>query len=136
MKIGRLIANVNNKKNTYMNMLFKQLDLSHGQAIALMEIHKYQVIQQDVLTKHLLIDKSAVTRILKSLEDKELIVKKMSENNRRVFDIFLTQKGEKLYPEVKKIIDETTRTMLKGIDQKQQEQLFELLSKVKRNLER
>lgn len=136
MKIGRLIANVNNKKNTYMNMLFKQLDLSHGQAIALMEIHKYQVIQQDVLTKHLLIDKSAVTRILKSLEDKELIVKKMSENDRRVFDIFLTQKGEKLYPEIKKIIDETTRTMLKGIDQKQQEQLFELLSKVKRNLER
>lgn len=136
MKIGRLIANVNNKKNTYMNMLLKQLDLSHGQAIALMKIHKHQVIQQDVLTKHLLIDKSAVTRILKSLEDKELIVKKMSENNRRVFDIFLTQKGEKLYPEIKKIIDETTRTMLKGIDQKQQEQLFELLSKVKRNLER
>ena len=60
----------------------------------------------------------------------------MSENDRRVFDIFLTQKGEKLYPEIKKIIDETTRTMLKGIDQKQQEQLFELLSKVKRNLER
>ena len=60
----------------------------------------------------------------------------MSENDRRVFDISLTQKGEKLYPEIKKIIDETTRTMLKGIDQKQQEQLFELLSKVKRNLER
>ena len=134
MRLGGLIACINNKKNTYMNMSLKPLDLSHGQAIAMMKIHKYQTIQQDILTKQLQIDKSAVTRILQSLKEKNLIEKTISENDRRVCYISLTLKGKEIYPEIKRIIDETTDVMLTGIDQKQQEELIELLVKIRKNL--
>lgn len=118
-----------------MNVQLKEIGLSHGQAIALKIIYEENNIKQEDLNKRLQIDKSAVTRILKTLEDKQLIIKETSQEDKRNHILSLTSNGKMLYPQIKNVIKETTEVMLKDIDQNQQLLLEELLLKMKMNLE-
>ena len=134
MNLARLISTVHNQKNSYMNGYLKALGLSHGQAITLKIIHEENCIKQDDLNKRLQIDKSAVTRILKTLEEKGLIVKTRCEDDKRNQHIVLTDEGKKLYPSIKQIVLQTANEMLEGIDENKQKQLEKLLLKMKKNL--
>ena len=107
MNLARLISTVHNQKNSYMNGYLKALGLSHGQVITLKIIHEENCIKQDDLNKRLQIDKSAVTRILKTLEEKGLIVKTRCEDDKRNQHIVLTNEGKKLYPSIKQIVLQT-----------------------------
>lgn len=135
MNLSRLISILHNQKNSYMNVQLKEIGLSHGQAIALKIIYEENNIKQEDLNKRLQIDKSAVTRILKTLEDKQLIIKETSQEDKRNHILSLTSNGKMLYPQIKNVIKETTEVMLKDIDQNQQLFLEELLLKMKMNLE-
>ena len=135
MNLSRLISILHNQKNSYMNVQLKEIGLSHGQAIALKIIYEENNIKQEDLNKRLQIDKSAVTRILKTLEDKQLIIKETSQEDKRNHILSLTSNGKMLYPQIKNVIKETTEVMLKDIDQNQQLHLEELLLKMKMNLE-
>ena len=134
MNLSRLISILHNQKNSYMNVQLKEIGLSHGQAIALKIIYEENNIKQEDLNKRLQIDKSAVTRILKTLEDKQLIIKETSQEDKRNHILSLTSNGKMLYPQIKNVIKETTEVMLKDIDQNQQLLLEELLLKMKMNL--
>ena len=120
MNLSRLISILHNQKNSYMNIQLKEFGLSHGQAITLKIIYEENNIKQEDLNKRLQIDKSAVTRILKTLEDKQLIIKKISNEDKRNHILSVTSKGKILYPQIKNVIKETTEVMLKDIDQNQQ----------------
>ena len=135
MNLSRLISILHNQKNSYMNVQLKEIGLSHGQAIALKIIYEENNIKQEDLNKRLQIDKSAVTRILKTLEEKGLIVKTRCEDDKRNQHIVLTNEGKKMYPSIKQIVLQTSNEMLEGIDENQQKQLEELLLKMKKNLE-
>ena len=130
MNLSRLISILHNQKNSYMNVQLKEIGLSHGQAIALKIIYEENNIKQEDLNKRLQIDKSAVTRILKTLEDKQLIIKETSQEDKRNHILSLTSNGKMLYPQIKNVIKETTEVMLKDIDQNQQLLLEELLLKM------
>ena len=135
MNLSRLITILHNQKNSYMNVQLKEFGLSHGQAITLKIIYEENNIKQEDLNKRLQIDKSAVTRILKTLEDKQLIIKETSQEDKRNHILSLTSNGKMLYPQIKNVIKETTEVMLKDINQNQQLFLEELLLKMKMNLE-
>ena len=134
MNLSRLISILHNQKNSYMNVQLKEFGLSHGQASTLKIIYEENNIKQEDLNKRLQIDKSAVTRILKTLEDKGFI-KKTSKEDKRNHVLSLTSKGKELYPKIKDVIKETTEMMIKDIDQNELILLEELLLKMKMNLE-
>ena len=98
-------------------------------------IYEENNIKQEDLKKRLQIDISAVTRILKTLEDKGFIIKKTSKEDKRNHVLSLTSKGKELYPKIKDVIKETTEMMIKDIDQNELILLEELLLKMKMNLE-
>ena len=108
--------------------------LSNGDCLETI-IYEENNIKQEDLNKRLQIDKSAVTRILKTLEDKRFIIKKTAKENKRNHVLSLTSKGKELYPKIKDVIKETTEMMIKDIDQNELILLEELLLKMKMNLE-
>lgn len=135
MRIGKLLASVNNKKDAYYNSQLKAIGLSRGQAFVINVINSYGVIQQDELTKNLEIDKSAVTRILKNLEKNDFIQRQISLHDHRIYEIYLTEKGKKISPIVNEIIENATSVLCEGMTELEKEQLVCLLLKIKENLE-
>lgn len=64
--------------------------------------HKQGITQDDIARKFQ-IDKGAVARSVKKLEDREFIRRIPDPENRRKYLIFLTEKGEQTIPELNAI---------------------------------
>ena len=134
-RIGRIIHHLAILNRNDSNQRLKEYGLTSNEGSVLMFLSRHSKVYQEELIKELQIDKSAVTRILKTLEDKQLIIKETSQEDKRNHILSLTSNGKMLYPQIKNVIKETTEVMLKDIDQNQQLLLEELLLKMKMNLE-
>ena len=76
-----------------------------------------------------------LTRILDRLEAKSLIVRQPDPNDRRVYQVFLTEKGLALVREVEATFQEFSERMLRGVSDEMQRQVRVCLEKLTKNIE-
>ena len=81
-------------------------------------------------------DKTAVTRIINSLEDKSLVVRVSDQIDKRIKRIVLTKKGENLFEDILPIIEKTRSQMNDNIDEDELKTLDTVLKKLIDNHER
>ena len=81
-------------------------------------------------------DKTAVTRIINSLEGKNLVVRVSDQIDKRVKRIILTRKGEKLCDDILPIIEKTRFQMNNDISESELKTLDAVLMKLIENHER
>lgn len=81
-------------------------------------------------------DRPNITRILKILEDMELITKKPDVNKRKIHKIFITDKGRKMYEKVLPTILELWASSLEGVTSEEVDSCLKTLFKIKTNLEK
>lgn len=95
--------------------------------------HKGEQPVQKVAEK-ILVTSGTITYIINKLEKKELVVRKKSEKDKRIFYINLTEEGEKLISEIfddhKQFIDK----LFNGLDNKYKKELLKNLLKLRRNV--
>jgi DNA-binding MarR family transcriptional regulator len=84
----------------FMNRELKHLELTEGQVPYLMVLSKRPGITQDDLARMFHIDKSAIARAIRKLEEKKLVNKVQDPVNRRKYLLSLTGNGEELVPEI------------------------------------
>lgn len=135
MRIGGLITYISNRNGAFVNTKLKSANITYGEAKVINYLHYQGCVSQDQLTKFLLIDKSAVTRILKHMEDKKLILKTVSNQDKRSYDLYLTKKGEQLFEIVDDVFAQTSSLMVQDLSEKEKEILMDLLNRVKKNME-
>ncbi len=79
-------------------------------------------------------DRGAMSRLLSRLEEKGLVAKKQSAEDRRSTLLHLTVKGQQLYPEILPMVNNIYKKALTGFTQLEQQQLAELLFRAIHNL--
>ena len=103
-----IIASINN--NT------KDLGIGASEYIFIMEIYRNDNISQEELSKNLIIDKAATARAIKSLEEKEYIIRKKDKKDKRTNRIELTKKGIEIKDRLSKLLEEWGDTVTKDMD--------------------
>jgi DNA-binding MarR family transcriptional regulator len=68
------------------------------------------------------------------MEKNEIIERKMQNNNRRFWYVYLTEKGKEEAVYVKKAFDTVNEIALKNFTNKEKEQFTEYLKRVNKNL--
>jgi len=111
------------------NKKIKQYDLSSEQYGVLKLVFEAEKLTPTQIAELLKRDKATITRIIKSLEKKELI-KKENINNRS-FNILLTKKGIKTLKEVEKIAINYHKKIFEEVGEKEMLQMFETLKKIR-----
>ena len=81
-------------------------------------------------------DKTAVTRIINSLEAKSLVVRVSDQIDKRIKRIVLTKKGENLFEDILPIIEKTRSQMNDNIDEDELKTLDTVLKKLIDNHEK
>jgi DNA-binding MarR family transcriptional regulator len=81
-------------------------------------------------------DKTAVTRIINSLEEKSLVVRVSDQIDKRIKRIVLTKKGENLFDDILPIIEKTRSQMNNNINEDELKTLDTVLKKLIDNHER
>lgn len=117
--------------------LFKKLniDISVDQFIALDMINCNENVCQRDLSKLVLKDRPSTTRLLYSLEEKELVQRVVgAKGNRLVKKVFVTEKGKTIIENYRIRIEEAFYKLFENISEEEIETLEQILDKIKINL--
>lgn len=102
--VGKLLYLIGKGYTLYINRRMEEFGINTTQLHLLFEISDSCDINQEKISERCNINKGAVARSIKKLEDNGLVSRQIDENNRRQNKISLTQKGEDILNESKKIL--------------------------------
>lgn len=92
--VGKLLYMIGKGYMMYVNHHIEEFGINATQLHLLFEISNQSDINQENIAKRCNINKGAVARSIKKLEDKGLVARQIDENNRRQNKVSLTQEGE------------------------------------------
>jgi DNA-binding MarR family transcriptional regulator len=92
-------------------------------------------IIQEKLAEMIKVDRTTAARAIKKLEIQGLIEKKNDEENKKNKKLYATDKGETVYPFLKKEGEYTDKVALSGFSLDEAETMLHLLQRVRKNIE-
>jgi DNA-binding MarR family transcriptional regulator len=111
------------------NVTTEQFDVLHL-------ICEQEGLTQREIAEELSKDKANITRTLDVMHKNELIKRSRDENDRRVYKIFLTEKGKKLEEKLIPAIREINKKITRGITKEELEEFTRILKIIQDNLEK
>ena len=114
--INFLVSKTSQKFKLELNRKLKKsgLDVSSDQWTVLMFLSDNNGPTQTDLAQKLYKDRANLTRILDLMEKNQLVERQRSSTDRREYNVFITEKGKSLIPELKLIGDSVMEKALKG----------------------
>ena len=94
LPIGKLVSMISRGHNIYLNHNLKELDINATQFHLLFEISNQRNLNQEKISSRCNINKGAVARSIKKLEEKGLVVREIDNENRRQNKVSLTKNGK------------------------------------------
>ena len=104
--ISNLIAMIARGQSIYMNSRLGDLGINETQMHFLFEISHHDNLNQERIATRCNINKGAVARSIRKLEENGFVARTIDENNRRQNMVSLTQKGEETLSKAIKILKE------------------------------
>ncbi len=135
-EILREIGMIARALDSISNIEFKEYDLAKGQYLYLVRICEHPGIIQEKVAEMIKVDRTTAARSIKKLEINGFIEKKEDQHNRKIKKLFPTEKGEKVYPFIKRENDYTNSIALEGLSEKEIEAVSSLIQRVRKNIEK
>jgi DNA-binding MarR family transcriptional regulator len=114
--------------------MYNEQALKHGSTAAvgfvLLNIDSQNGTPSTKIGPALGMEATSLTRILKSLEENELIYKVRDNHDKRLFRVFLTDKGKQYRETAKKVVKKFNQTLREEIPDKKLEVFFEVMDKI------
>jgi DNA-binding MarR family transcriptional regulator len=101
------------------------------EAHILNEVNSKQDSTATSINKELKVDEGYLSRVIKGLISKSLIIKKQSLTDKRIFVINITDKGKSEYQKLDKLSSKMVKSNISHLSQDKQIELADLLGKVK-----
>jgi len=135
-EILREIGMIARALDSISNIEFKEFDLTKGQYLYLVRICENPGIIQEQLVEMIKVDRSTATRAIQKLEINAFIEKQEDPHNKKIKRLFPTEKGNMVYPFIKKENDYSNLVALEGFSEKEAENTFDLLQRIRKNVEK
>lgn len=117
----------------YLDKKLKEIDLNSSQHFYIIKIFENPGITQDKLMGSIHLNPSNITRALCQLEKLKFIKRVPKKDDKRTYHLYLTDKGEKVYPLVNKIIDDWCKEILSDFSEEETTSLLKSIKKVATN---
>jgi DNA-binding MarR family transcriptional regulator len=136
ISLGMLISQVDRlcTKRFVQNSHKFGLDISQDQWMVLGPIWKNEGISQKDISEYCGKDKTSVTKIIDTLEKKNILVRVPDQLDNRVKRVVLSNKGKELFLNVMPVIEQTRDELRSGISDKEIDSLKTVLTKLYKNL--
>ncbi|WP_179032490.1 MarR family winged helix-turn-helix transcriptional regulator [Paenibacillus kribbensis] len=116
------------------NIEFKEYDLTKGQYLYLVRICENPGIIQEKLAEMIKVDRTTASRAIKKLVINGFIEKKEDNHNKKIKKLFPTERGNNVYPFIKRENDYSNNVALEGFSEGEVETIFNLLQRVRENI--
>lgn len=123
---GFLFHSVGKICDAVFSSFIKDLDLTANQWPVLDQIFLHEGLSQRELAQYCMKDPSAVLKTIDAFEKKGFAVRTIDEEDRRVYKIYLTDKGRAVRNEVYVIASSFFKEMTKGLSQKELDDFYDV----------
>lgn len=131
--IGKYISFIYRKAGGFISKGLSDLGIGYGQLMFLLELYRADGKSQEDLCEILDIDKGTTARAIKKLEEEQFVIRLKDENDKRAYNIYLTDKANNLKPDVYKVLDTWDDIVTQNLEKGEKEILIGLLKKVCKN---
>lgn len=134
---GRILGVAHTAMFRHLSKLMKEqnLPITPEQFSVLSHLWQKDGLQQSELALCTNRNRANVTRILDILERENIVERRDDTNDRRVFRIYLTEKGKSLREATAKCAEQSIKDSLKGITKDEIETCKRVLLKIKNNVD-
>ena len=136
INLGMLIGQIHrlSTKRFVQNSHNSGLDISMDQWIVLGPIWENDGVSHKEISEYCLKDKTSITKIIDTLEKKNLVVRVSDQLDHRVKRVVLSNKGKELFLQAIPIMELTRDQLRYGITEQDIESLRSVLTKIYNNL--
>jgi DNA-binding MarR family transcriptional regulator len=134
--VGKAISYLYRYEQIYIGKKIELYGIGSGQFPFLMRLYREDGINQERLSDYLKIDKGTTTRAIQKLVDEGYVFRQRDEKDKRSYRVFLTEKGKKLEPEMRKIVSEWEDILFFGFDDNQRKEVKNSLEIMFENVSR
>lgn len=132
---GRLIALMYRRTQSYWTHALKEYDITSAEYPVLLMLSKKEGITQEEIAEDLGVDKSAITRTVKSLQEKGYILRQKDDGDLRCNRIYLTEKGHSSQQVIKEGKDEWNHMISRNLKPEDMEEFIRILELMADNME-
>jgi DNA-binding MarR family transcriptional regulator len=118
----------------YINKELAQHDIGSSQYLVLLALNENDCVHQETLSKNLYLDKATITRSVTKLMKRGYVKREVDPEDRRAYILHITNKGRKLVPEIRKVLDQTSTIFLSGFSTQEKAAVLELLKRMHQNI--
>ena len=129
MNIPELLTDLTTHYNALIRYYASRLSLTAPQAFHLLAVST-DGISMSGLAHKLGLDNSTLTRNIQKLETLELVLRKRADYDKRVFNVYLTNKGQAIVEKFENLLLDLNYSMLKYIEIDDQENIPDMLEKL------
>lgn len=133
-RIGKNISIVYRYSQVFLNPILKEYNLGSGQYTFLIHLFDNNGINQEQLTELVKIDKANTARAINKLVEKGYVLKKVSEEDKRSYKLYTTEKAESIKDSLNSIFDSWNNILLKDFTASEEAQLAAFLDKIETNI--
>lgn len=105
-------------------------DITVDQCLLLIILDKNATYSQKEIAELIFKDNASITRIIELMVQKDYLIRKINESDRRKFNLELTEKGKKTIKLLTPIIHKNRQDALEGLSKNEIELLDKLLAKI------
>lgn len=112
--IGKLISIISKGQTIFINHKLNEFGINSTQLFLLYEIDYQDDINQEQIASRCTINKGAVARSIKKLEEKNLVKREIDSDNRRQNKVFLTPQGKDVLNRSSSILENWEKEVFDG----------------------
>ncbi len=131
--MNSLISNfsiLHRQTDVYLNHKLEEYGISSKQLMYILYLCENEGLSQENLASELQIDKGAVAKSIKQLENKGFLIRKVAPDDKRQYMLFPTSESKSLYPSLLEITSECEQNSLKNLTPIEASLLTNLLDKI------
>ena len=134
LKIGKKIKRLYKIFHAFASDYLEGVDIKVAEFDFLMNILESEGSCQEELACAVMVNKSAATKAIKSLEKKGYVVRKRDDEDKRFFKVYSTPKAREFREEFLEKIRTMKQHMLNNFSEEESQTLYLLLDKLEKNL--
>jgi len=128
--ISKLNAAIYRNAQSIINSKLMDLNIRSGQHDFLYVISKNEGISQKELSEFLYVGKSTTAKAVKNLMENDYVKRIQDENDKRIYRLYLTEKGKKVIPKIDATFLELVAIFSKNLSKKEEEETVIVLKRI------
>jgi DNA-binding MarR family transcriptional regulator len=132
--VGKYISCLHRYAMIYLEKELKPYNIRYGQFTFLISLYKTNGANQERLAQTIKVNKATATRAIKNLLEDGFVSRQRDAEDKRSYNIFLTEKGREIEPDMIRIAEKWQNILLSDFSDSQRKEAINLLEKMFKNL--